>query len=160
MATTPANNPRAVVMDASVLIAICAKEQDKAATAEAALINYAVQGWRYYAPSVIISEALYVLCGKAQSGALSAVEHQTVIRSLIAYMRVIFPPPNGDAALIARAEVIRSGYGCSRSADGLYIALAEELAQTATAELLTFDTNLPKQAARNAPTVKVNLLPS
>jgi hypothetical protein len=27
--------------------------------------------------------------------------------------------------LIARAEQIRSGYGCSRSADGIYIALAE-----------------------------------
>jgi predicted nucleic acid-binding protein len=159
MAMTPASNPR-VVVDANVLIAVCAKEQDKAATAEAALINYAAQGWRYYAPSVIISEALYVLCGKVQSGILTDAEHQTAIRSLIAYTRVILPPPNSDAALIARAEEIRSGYGCSRSADGLYIALAEELAQTEMTELLTFDNNLPKQAARNAPTVKVNLLSS
>jgi predicted nucleic acid-binding protein len=74
-------------------------------------------------------------------------------------MSVTFPPPSGDAALIARAEQIRNGYGCSHSADGIYIALAEELSQSGATELLTFDTDLPKQAARNAPTVKVNLLP-
>jgi len=61
--------------------------------------------------------------------------------------------------LIARAEEIRGGYSCRRSADGLYIALAEELSQSVPTELLTFDEDLPKQAAKNAPAVKVNLLP-
>jgi len=159
MATTPASNTGAVVLDANVLIAVCAKEQDKAATAEAALADYAARGWRYFAPGVVISETLFVLCGKLQSGAITAAEHQIGIRSLIAYMSVTFPPPSGDAALIARAEQIRSGYGCSHSADGIYIALAEELSQSGATELLTFDADLPKQAARNAPTVKVNLLP-
>ncbi len=159
MATTPASNTGAVVLDANVLIAVCANEQDKAATAKTALADYAARGWRYFAPGVVISETLFVLCGKLQSGAITAAEHQIGIRSLIAYMSVTFPPPSGDAALIARAEQIRSGYGCSHSADGIYIALAEELSQSGATELLTFDADFPKQAARNAPTVKVNLLP-
>lgn len=110
---TPLINAGAVVMDANVFIALSAREKAKLAVAEAALSAYAAKGWLFYAPGVIIAEALYVLCG----------------------------------------------YSCRRSADGIYIALAEELAQTRTTELLTFDTDLPKQAARNAPTVKVNLLP-
>lgn len=159
MATNPANNPGAVVIDANVLIALCAKEQDKAATADAALKNYTSQGWLFYAPGVIISETLYVLCGKLQSGALTEAEYNIAIRSLIAYMGVILPSPNGDASLIVRAEEVRKGYGCSRSTDGLYIALAEVLTRIGVAELLTFDVGLPNQSARNAPTVMVNLLP-
>ncbi|MGH9799817.1 MAG: type II toxin-antitoxin system VapC family toxin [Blastocatellia bacterium] len=154
-----ANNLGAVVVDASVLVALCAKEKDKAATAETALSNYNSQGWSFYAPGVVISETLFALCWKLQNSVLTENGHQIAIRSFIAYMSMILPPPNGDTSLIVRAEEIRSGYGCSRSADGLYIALAEELSQVRTAELLTFDVGLSKQAARNAPTVKVNLLP-
>ena len=68
-------------------------------------------------------------------------------------------PPNGEASLIKRAKEIRQGYGCSRSADGLYIALAEELALSSSVELLTFDKGFVNQVSKNAPTVKVNLLP-
>lgn len=39
------------------------------------------------------------------------------------------------------------------------LALAEELAQSGAAELLTFDGGMVNQAAKNAPTVKINLLP-
>jgi predicted nucleic acid-binding protein len=52
----------------------------------------------------------------------------------------------------------RDGYGCSRSSDGLYIALAEELVNTYDTEIVTFDKGFINQAAKNAPTVKVNLL--
>src|SRR5271166_3204870 len=54
----------------------------------------------------------------------------------------------------------RSGYGCSRSADGIYIALAEDLTARGTAELVTFDTGMPNQVAANAPAVTVRLLPT
>ena len=57
-----------------------------------------------------------------------------------------------------RANEIRASYSCRRTADGIYSALAEELTQTGPTELLTFDGDLPRQAARNAPTVKVRLL--
>ena len=156
---TLANNLGAVVIDASVLVALCAKEQSKAAAAEAALNNYNAQGLAFYAPGVVISETLFALCWKMQNGVLTETDHQAAIRSFIAYMEAILPPPNGDASMIPRAEEIRSGYSCRRSADSLYIALAEELSQFVPTELLTFDEDLPKQAAKNAPTVKVNLLP-
>jgi predicted nucleic acid-binding protein len=150
----------AVVIDANVLIAVCAREQDKLATAEAALADYTAKGWLFYAPGVILGEVLYILCGKLQSGLLNATAHREAIENLQDQMKAILPPPRGEASLIARAEEVRSGYGCSRSADGLYIALAEELAQAGAAELLTFDAGFANQIARNAPTVMVNLLPS
>jgi len=56
-----------------------------------------------------------------------------------------------------RAEEIRGSYGCSRSADGLYIALAEELATTRPTELVTFDAAMPSHVAATAPTVTVRL---
>ena len=74
------------------------------------------------------------------------------------FMRSVSPPPGGEASLIPRADQIRSGYGCSRSADALYIASAEELSQTYTTRLLTFDQSVPKQAAQHAPLVRVHLL--
>lgn len=66
----------------------------------------------------------------------------------------------GDAALCIRAEEIRSGYSCLHSADSFYLALAEEFARSGPAEFLTFDKRAVNVAAKNSPTVKVNLLPS
>ena len=152
------NKPGAVVLDANVLIAICAKEQDKLVKAVTAFNDYAVQGWLFYAPGVLIAETLYILCGKEQSGSLTPPEHALAFRLLQNYLPHISPPPRGDFSLAARAEAIRQSDGCSRAADGLYIALAEELAQQVPAELLTFDQGIVNQAAKNAPTVKVNLL--
>jgi predicted nucleic acid-binding protein len=106
----------------------------------------------------LLSETLYVLCGKIQSGALTPATHALALNLLQNYLPDISPTPNGDFSLAARAEAIRQGYGCSRSADGLYIALAEALTQQGPTELLTFDRGMVKQAAQNAPTVKVNLL--
>jgi len=69
-------------------------------------------------------------------------------------------PPIGDAALYARAEEIRSGYSCPHTSDSFYLALTEEFAKSGPAEFLTFDKRVVNVAAKNAPTVKVNLLPS
>ena len=51
-----------------------------------------------------------------------------------------------------------TSYGCSRSADGIYVALAEILAQTMPTVILTFDQNMQNQITRNAPTVTVQVL--
>ncbi len=120
----------AVVIDANVSIAICAKEQNKRVTAENALADYSAKGWAFYAPNAIVSEVMYVLCQKLQDGSLTPALYE-----------------------------IRQGYGCSRSSDSLYITLAEELAISANVELLTFDKGFVNQVAKSAPTVKVNLLP-
>lgn len=160
MASAPASSVGSVVVDANVLIAICAREKDKFSKAETALKDSAARGQVFYAPGLIIGEVLYVLCGKLQNGILTAAEHDKAVRSFQAQMNAILPPPRGDAALVTRAEEIRNGYGCSRSADSVYLALAEELAKSGDIEFLTFDEDLLKQAAKNAPSVKMNLLHS
>lgn len=149
----------AVIIDANILIAICGKEQGKSQTAELAMADYAAKGWFFYAPSVIVSEVLYVLCRKFQDGALTKSDYDDSIVDFTDQLKGISPPPNGEASLAERAEEIRQGYGCSRSSDSLYIALAEELAVWGNAELLTFDKGFVNQVAKNAPTVTINLLP-
>lgn len=158
--TTP--NPAitaALVLDANAAISICAKEARTEAAANTALDDYADRGYLFYAPGVIVSETLYALRNQLTHGFLTALEHGQAIRDFAVLMQNVLPPPNGDAALILRADQICAGYGASRSADAVYLALAEELAASyADVRLLTFDADLPKQAARNAPTVTVHLL--
>ncbi len=147
-----------VVIDASTMIALCAKEPQRYLTAKAEIESYARAGSIFHAPNVIVSESLYALRRKLTDGALTLSEHAQAVQSLRVRMAAILPPAGGEAGLILRADQICSGYGCSRSADALYIALAEELSQTYTTRLLTFDRDLPKQAARNAPSVNIHLL--
>jgi predicted nucleic acid-binding protein len=90
---------------------------------------------------------------------LNAAEHKKSVEFFQDYMTIIQPPPNGETSLIKRAEEIRNGYGCSRTSDGLYLALAEELTAIRPTEFLTFDAGVINQAAKNAPTVSINLLP-
>jgi predicted nucleic acid-binding protein len=158
MALIPSSKIEAVVIDANVTIAISSIESGKEPVASAALAGYARQGTAFYAPGVIVAETLYVLCQKSQNGSLTPVEYGSAVRSFHTLMASILPPPQGDGSLILAADRIRAGYGCSRSADSLYIALAEELSQTRPTRLLTFDQDLPKQVARNAPGVNVHLL--
>jgi predicted nucleic acid-binding protein len=158
MATTPPSSPPAVVIDANVLIALCAREPDTYPVALAQMRQYVQDGCVAYATGVLVAEALYGLCRKLQSGAMTPAEHQRAILHLCVRMRGIRPPPIGDAALTARAEQIRGTYGCSRSADGLHIALAEQLAQAGPTELVTFDADLQSQTATAAPTVTIRLL--
>lgn len=151
------NSPGAVVVDANILISICSKEPT-CANAEQALAGYASRNWLFYAPGVIVAEVLYVLCRKREDVLLTEAAHDQAIKIFEDHMTVILPPPHGDASLINRANEIRSSYGCSHSADGLYIALTEELAQKGAAEFLTFDKSSVNQAGKNAAAVRVNLL--
>lgn len=148
----------AVVIDVNVLLGICTKEP-KEQTAKTALADYASKNWAFYAPGVMLGEFLFIACQKLQSGLLTQAEYDTAIEAFKKQMKAILPPPSGDAALIQRAKEIQQSYGCSRSADCLYLALAEELAKSVATELLTFDTGMISQAAKNAPTVQINLLP-
>ena len=64
----------------------------------------------------MIGEVLYVLCGKFENGSLTTDEHEKAVKSFEAQMKAILQPPGGDAALITKAEEMRKGYGCGRSA--------------------------------------------
>jgi predicted nucleic acid-binding protein len=158
MATMPVSQPSSITIDANVLIALCAKELDKYAVADAELTSCSQAGSQFYAPGVIVAECLYVLCRKPEDQSLSPTDHAAAVADLNAYMGMILPPPHGDQTLIVRAEQIRRGYGCSRSADGLYVALTEERSSAGPAELLTFDSGLQNQIKANAPSVVIRLL--
>ncbi len=56
----------AVVIDANVLISLCTKKPLTFAQASTAFNDYGQRGWAYYAPNVIVSETLFVLCQKLQ----------------------------------------------------------------------------------------------
>jgi predicted nucleic acid-binding protein len=150
---------KAVVIDANVLIAICAKEKGKNQTAQNAFNNYAKQGFDFFAPSVIVAEVMFILCQKQNDGSLSQIEYDESIETLKDLMTIISAVPNGEASLIDRANQIRNSYGCSRSSDSIYIALAEELSKTYASEILTFDKGFVNQVAKTTKNVKINLLP-
>lgn len=152
------SNLFAVVPDANVLIALCARENDKLQTAQTAVDDYTNQGYEFFAPSVLVAEVIFVLCQKLADSALTQPEYEKAIKAFEYYLNFISLSPNGEASLLKRAIEIREGYGYSRSTDGLYIALAEELAKTYDTEIVTFDKGFINQSVKNAPTVKVNLL--
>ena len=63
--------------------------------------------WAFYAPSVILTEVLFALCRKLQDGTIDVATHQKAVEdSNLSYLPAISPPPNGDAALLPRAEEI------------------------------------------------------
>jgi predicted nucleic acid-binding protein len=110
---------------------------------------------------VIFTEVSFALCRKLNEGSINIAKHKLAVEDFhFSYLPAILPPPMGDAALSIRAEEIRIGYSCLHTADGFYLALTEELAKNGQAEFLTFDKRVVNVAAKNAPTVKVNLLPS
>ena len=152
----PTIKTKIAIPDANILIALCAKEP-KQSKAEKALEDYANDGWDFYAPNIIIAEVLYVLCQKHQGGTLTDKAYEESVENFEDQMKVI--KTISDADLIKRAFEIQQDYGCSCSADGIYIALAEHLANSHTVEIVTFDGGLINQAAKNAPSVKVNVLP-
>lgn len=156
---TPTTSAGAVVIDANVLVAICAKEPGDP-TAKAALADYTARNWAFYAPGAILTEVLFILCRKLHDGEIDAAKHKKAVEDFNDYMSAITPSPQGDIRFILRNEEIRSGYSCLHSADAFYLALAEDLTQSGPAEFLTFDKRAVNVAANNAPTVKVNLLPS
>ena len=152
------SNLGAVVVDANVFISLCAKEPSQT-TAAHALADYATKGFSFHVPNAVVTEVLYVLCVKHANGLLTAIAYEEAIQNFQDQMAAMTLPPQGDAHFIQRATEMQQGYGCSHSADCLYLALAEELATNTPTELLTFDKGFINQAAKNAPTVTVNLLP-
>lgn len=154
---TVIGSPPCLTVDANVAVALSAKEADKYETAKRELWKYARDGYQFYAPGVIVAECLFVFCKKLAEGSLSPADHADAVADFSLFMEMVLPPPNGDGSLVGRAEEIRRSYGCSRSADGIYIALAEELAGGGTAEILTFDSGLVNQA-KHASGVSVRLL--
>ena len=147
----------AVVVDANIGIAMCTNEPG-AANASTAVNQYVSQRFEFYAPGAILAETLYVLCGKLQDGILTAAEHMQAIQDFALFMRLVRSPPHGEGSLVLRAEAVRGTYTCRRSSDGIYIALAEELAASRPTTLLTFDEKMGKQTAREAPSVTVHLV--
>src|SRR4051794_22821472 len=99
MATIPPSKPPAVVIDANVVIAICAKEAGTYLAALAQMRQYVQDGWEVYAPGVMVAEALFGLCRQQQNGIVSSSQHQRAIQRLLISLTAIQPPPNGDAAL-------------------------------------------------------------
>lgn len=152
-------NSPAVVLDASLVIGLCAKESNKYAAAKAQLETYAQDGWELFAPGVLIGEVLYVLCKKRIEGLLDVSGYASAIASFTALARAIKPPPNGDLSLIDRAEAIRGAYGCSKTADAVYLALAEELKASRQAEFVTFDYKIKNQAKANSLDGLLKILP-
>lgn len=84
------NNSGAVVIDANLLISICAKEPNQQ-TAENALADYAASGWVFYAPGAILTEVPFVLCKKRQDGLLTEVKYREAIEAFNDYMQTILP---------------------------------------------------------------------
>ena len=106
---TPTSKPAAMVIDANVLIAICAREKNKYQTAKDALEDAATNGVAFYAPDILIAEVLFILCNKHQNGLLTDTQYQDAIEDFRDQMSVIFPAPDGEAPLISRAVEIRNG---------------------------------------------------
>ena len=157
LAMTPISSPNLLVVDANILISISSKEALTHTIAESELKTYAHNGWEVVAPHIIVAEGMFALCQKFAAGVLTQLDYEKAIDDFNNYLKAIEMPLN-DAVLMKRAVEIRENYGCSRSSDGLYIALAEELSKTANVEILTFDKGFTNQIANNAPTVKLNLL--
>ena len=149
---------KTIVLDSSFLIAYCAKETGRFETATSELARFADEKRALFAPAVAATESLFALCRKLYEGALTPAEHTSAIETLVLLLSCVHLHPDGDFLLTERAEQIRAGYGCSRSADGIFIALCEELTRHGQSEIATFDESLHLQAARNAPTVVVHTL--
>lgn len=153
----PVSSPELVIIDASVVVSVVTKEQATHADIENAIDKYIESGVDFVAPNVIIAEVIYALCKKLKNGDLTAAEHRealAAVRDLLENISLL----DDEAGLMMRAVEIRGTYGCSRSSDSLYLALAESLANSNIVELFTLDAGMAKQAARNAPTVKVKVL--
>jgi len=59
---------RAIVLDASFIIAICANEPNRHAKALAILLTEAAIGSDFYAPGVAIAESLFAFARKLEEG--------------------------------------------------------------------------------------------
>lgn len=159
MDVTPTAKPPAVVVDASVIVGLCANEPDNYSAARAKFEEYAAAGCELFAPGVAIAEVLYALCRKLQENVFDLTDYLNAVTLFDSLMVDIKPSPKGDASLILRAEQIRASRGCSRANDALYLALAEQMMADRKAEVVTFDGKMKTHASAHAAGVAVQLLP-
>ena len=154
------NNPRpAIVMDATVVISLAAKERTTHSQVNAEVTNYLSSGYEFFAPGVLVSETLFSLCRMLVTDqTLTSAQHAQAVTDFHTLLTFISPPPQGEISLVLRAEAIRGNYTCYRTADAVYIALAEELSQSRPATLLTLDDGIRNQAAKNASGVRVQVI--
>ena len=157
MAMIPMNDASIVVIDASVIVSIVSIEIETHVAAKEVLSVYTANGAEFFAPNVIVGEVVFALCKKVEAKVLTEAEHAEAIKSFTDFMTRISVPPD-DTQLIKRAVEIQKTYGCSHSSDNFYIALTEALASKGLVELFTLDRGMKKQAAKNAPTITVNVL--
>ena len=141
------DRPFAVVLDASTVIAYCSREVGRYESARRALHAAADAGSRFYAPGVLYAECLYVLCRKLADGQITVQEHALAVGALATLATGIESPPGGDASLVRAADAFQGQYGCSHTADTLYIALAAMLSRDCAVRLLTFDSGLERHGA-------------
>lgn len=147
-----------MVIDASVLIGMCAKEPRKVAVAEREFERYANDGWQFFSPGSLLNESLVVLGRKLAQYLLSPAEHRDALAILRGFLRIIEPSPGGDLLLADRAMAIHEGFGYMRGYDSVYLALAEKLAADRQVEVLTFDDGWREQKERYSLPFKVNVL--
>lgn len=157
MVSSPTSAP-AAVLDASVVVGLCAREPGKFESARKKLQDYARGGWKIYAPGVLIAEVLFVLCRKLHEGHLTAPQHDRAVRSFVALLRRFSVFEAGDGSLFARATEIAAGYGCARSSDAIYLAMAEQLSLATQAEAATFDDGWRTQATAKSLPMAVDIL--
>ena len=105
----------------------------------------------------LLGEVVFALYQKFAAGVLTEIEYEKAVETFLDLMKNI-STPSSETDLVKRAVEVRQSYGCSRSSDGFYIALAEDLAKTRTVEIVTFDKGMINQAAKNAPTAAVKVL--
>ena len=157
--TLLSNPSPGVVLDATIAVSLSSKEKTTHAHVEAEVNRFLTLGADFFAPGVLVSETLFALCRMLENDhTLTTTEHEQAVADFHTMLGFIGSPPQGEITLVLRAEVIRGNYTCYRSSDALYIALAEQLSQTRTALLLTLDEGMQKQAARNAPSVTVQVI--
>ncbi|MCC7307365.1 MAG: PIN domain-containing protein [Acidobacteria bacterium] len=148
------NSPGIVGIDASIIVSIVSKETSTHLATEEILNRDTTDGAVFFAPNVLISEVLFALCQKAANGMLSEAGYQkaeNAFQDILAGISMA----NNEAGLVRRAIEVRASYGCSRSSDSLYTALAESLASKNSVEIFTLDAGMTNQAAKDAPSVVV-----
>jgi predicted nucleic acid-binding protein len=158
MAMNPGIDVAAAVLDASFVVAICAREAGSEPIALAELRRLTLLGCAFYAPGVLSAEVLFVLCRMRTDGRLDPKAYQQSVVALEKLLTAILPPRGGEASLITRANALRGEYTCRRTSDSLYLALAEQLSQSNQTVLLTFDKELLKQANGAVPGIEVLVL--
>src|SRR5947208_131060 len=80
---------------------------------------------------------------------VAPVQHAQARAEFHTMLSFVSPSPQGDFSLLLRAEAIRGAYTCYRSADAVYIALAEDISTTRPTILLTLDDGIKNQAQAN-----------